>query len=278
MVIVRRGNEEIRGLIIEFGELARRSRVEGVRRSAQLASRLDAEELVEVLLAARETAFDALGPQYLFGGPGPWYRWQVENVLVQLEHEDWGVQLSLLPKEDTERSESEACEWGDRDQMVAEIGLWVAEFDNGGVWDGYSPGGKLAPDWGAFEEWAAETLHSLESDFTILDMGLSILVTSMQNDVRSIRLRVEPGRITAVASLPHDMDGQVLGSLGWCAGEDGAWCAVRSTPSWQDVQELAHLVGATLRAYGLELGRVRYSTECRYSSRVHLLGLGVGRL
>ncbi|MEV2226747.1 hypothetical protein AB0E01_43940 [Nocardia vinacea] len=275
---VRLGDGEIRSLVAEFSDLARRSGSEGVSRSVQLADRLEADELVEVFRTARGIAFDELGPQHLFGGSGPWYRWQISDVLLQLEHHSWSVRMSLVPKEETERAEHRACEWGDRDYVAAEVGVWVAEFDNGGMWNGYSPGGKLAPDWDTFQEWATDTLRTLESDLTILDMDLSFLMTPVHGDARSIQVFIEPGRIHAVASQPHYMDREILGSLGWQTGNDDAWFAVREAPSHQDVQYMADLITTTLRAYGLELNQIEYSTTCRYSDWVNLLGLGLGHL
>lgn len=188
------------------------------------------------------------------------------------------ARMSLVPKEETERAEHRACEWGDRDYVAAEVGVWVAEFDNGGMWNGYSPGGKLAPDWDTFQEWATDTLRTLESDLTILDMDLSFLMTPVHGDARSIQVFIEPGRIHAVASQPHYMDREILGSLGWQTGNGDASFAVREAPSHEDVQYLADLITTTLRAYGLELNQIEYSTTCRYSDWVNLLGLGLGHL
>jgi hypothetical protein len=275
---MRLGDGEIGSLVAEFSDLARRSGSVGVSRSVELADRLEAGELADVFRTARGIAFDELGPQHLFGGPGPWYRWRISDALLQLEYHSRGIRMSLLPKEETEKAEYDACEWGDRDYLAAEVGVWVAEFENGGMWNGYSPGGTLAPDWDTFQEWATDTLRTLESDLTVLDMGLSFLMTPVRGDARSIRVFVEPGMIHAVASQPHYMDRQILASFGWQAAQDGAWTVVREMPSHEDVQYLARLITTTLRAYGLDLNRINYATTCRYSGWVNLLGLGLGHL
>ncbi|OCF84831.1 TY-Chap domain-containing protein [Nocardia brasiliensis] len=269
---------EINSAVQEFGDLTQRPGGGEQPRSIKLAAGSETGELVQVFRNARQIAFDVLGPQHLFGGAGPWYRWQISDSLIQLEHHSWGVRLSLLPKDETENTEYQACEWGDRDHVVAEVGIWVAEFDNGGMWNGYSPGGVGAPDWKTFQQWATETLHTLESDLTILDTRMSILLTPVRGDARSIQVLVEPGTISAVASQPHHLDRQVLGSLGWQTAHDDTWFAVHEKPNQTDIQKLAGLITDTLRAYAVDLNQVKYSTTCPHSSWINLLGLGLGHL
>ncbi|WP_280443400.1 TY-Chap domain-containing protein [Nocardia brasiliensis] len=275
---VRLADMEISSAVQEFGDLAQQGGAGEPHRSIKLAAGSEPGELVQVFRTAREIAFDALGPQHLFGGAGPWYRWQISDSLIQLEHHSWGVRLSLLPKDETENAEYQACEWGDRDHVAAEVGIWVAEFDKVGMWNGYSPGGVMAPDWKTFQQWATETLQTLESDLTILDTRMSILLTPVRGDARSIQVLVEPGTISAVASQPHHMDRQVLGSLGWQTAHDDTWFAVHEKPSQKDIRKLASLITDTLRSYGIDLNRVKYSTTCRHSNWINVLGLGLCHL
>ncbi|MFI6583044.1 DUF6301 family protein [Embleya sp. NPDC050493] len=247
----------------------------------ELANTEDEAVLGAVFKAAREAAETWNGPAPIRRGPGPVLRWRRADTLLEIEWTTDAVQLQLLSAAVVENHEYQLSKWSERDDSVAELGVWQA-FGNGhaGMEGAFIPGGHRARTWEEFGEWLRQTLAEMVTDMGRLDEELVLVMrpAADEDDPRVVQLICNARLLHMEASI-GTLDPQTLAGLGWQVGpEDGFLESDVPHPQRRDAEPAARMVVDTLRAHDVRLDDLRHTAWLNRSDcMLNLYGLGLPR-
>ncbi|MFI6978876.1 hypothetical protein ACIBSV_09785 [Embleya sp. NPDC050154] len=136
-----------------------------------------------VFKAANGAAEARMGPAPIRRGPGPVLRWRREETLLEIEWTRDRVRLRLLATKVVEHHEYQLAEWGERDDSVAELGVWQGYlYRHAALRKAFTPGVRQAETWDEFGRWLGETLKALVTDMGRLDDSLDMVIRTSDDD------------------------------------------------------------------------------------------------
>ncbi|MGW1998180.1 DUF6301 family protein [Embleya sp. NPDC001921] len=143
----------------------------------------DVVVLGAVFAAANGAAEARMGPAPIRRGPGPVLRWRREETLLEIEWTRGRVRLRLLAAKVVESHEHQLAEWGERDDSVAELGVWQGYIRrHAALRNTFIPGGRRAETWDELARWLGETLEALVTDMGRLDDSLDMVIRPADDD------------------------------------------------------------------------------------------------
>ncbi|WP_329520260.1 DUF6301 family protein [Spirillospora sp. NBC_01491] len=212
--------------------------------------------LTEVFLAAKAAAEKRIGPAPIWRGPGPVLRWRRPETLLEIERTGNTVRLRLLPADVAENHEYQLAKWGERDDAVAEIGVWQATTTEGAALEGvFVPGGHLAETWDEFGEWLEETLAALSGAMGPLDQEVVLVMAPVTDRYPGfVQLRCD-ARLLHLEAGTEGLDPRKAAELGW--QQDDAENLVHvidfGHPRPSDIEAAARVLVNTLRVQDVPL-------------------------
>ncbi|WP_439678694.1 hypothetical protein [Embleya sp. MST-111070] len=237
--------------------------------------------VVEAVFRTVKTAVEArMGPAPIVRSPGPVLRWRRPETLLEIEWDRNGVQLRLLATKVVEKHEHALAEWGERDDCVAELGVWQGYIHrHPGLLDAFIPGVRRAETWEELGRGLRETLEALLTDLGRLDEDFHMVIQPTDEDAEGfVQFACGPDELTleaadgVLAPLPGSRTGPQLGS------GPSRLAEIRiPNPRPSDAEPAAQALVRALRAQNLnldDLGHMAWlSLEGDYAP--HLIGLGL---
>ncbi|MFI1582719.1 TY-Chap domain-containing protein [Embleya sp. NPDC020630] len=248
----------------------------------QLAHTEDKTVLEAVFEAGRKAIEACIGPAPIRRGPGPVLRWRREETLLELE---WGrdeVRLALLSAAVVENHEYQVSRWSERDDAVAELGVWQAfGLGRAGMKDVFLPGGRLAQSWEEFGPWLEETLSAMVRDMGRLDDELVLVMRpSTDEDNPNVVQLICNGRMLHLEASTAVLSPSTLADLGWRRGPEAEFHVLDFPhPQSRAAESAARTLVDTLRAQDVHLDDLRHRAWLNRSDcMLFLHGLGLETL
>jgi hypothetical protein len=243
----------------------------------------DDQAVVEAVFRAARRAVEArVGPAPIMRSPGPVLRWRRPETLLEIEWAGDRVVLRLLATKVVEKYERELAEWGERDDCVAELGVWQGYIHrHPQLRDVFIPGVRLAGTWEELGRGLRETLEALLRDLGRLDESFHMIIRPVDEDVEGfaqfacgpdeLSLEAPDGALAPLSQTPSGA-GPQRGS------GPGGLAEIRiPNPGPDDAEPAARALIRALRVQNLnlqDLGHMAWlSMEGDHGP--HLIGLGL---
>ncbi|MFI6583000.1 hypothetical protein [Embleya sp. NPDC050493] len=243
-----------------------------------LACTEDVAVLEAVFTAARKAVEARRGPAPIRRGPGPVLRWRREDTLMEVEWSGRRVLLRLLAARVVEKHEYELAGRNERDQCVAELGVWQAYIlrhpDMKGA---FAPRGRRPETWEELGRWLSETLAALLTDLGRLDEQLDLVIRPADDDQRFVQLSCDAGELHLDAgSGRFEPAGETPPGRLPGAGVGRRYEIRIPNPRPDDAEPAARALLHALRAQNVnleDLGHEAWLRRSDYATNLHGLGL-----
>jgi hypothetical protein len=245
-------------------------------------ARTEDEAVLEAVFEAGRVAVEAcIGPAPIRRGRGPVLRWRREETLLELEWDRGAVRLGLLSAAVVENHEYQVSRWSERDDAVAELGVWQAfGLGRAGMEDVFLPGGRRAQSWEEFGWWLKETLSAMVTDMGRLDDELVLVMRpNMDEDNPYLVQLICNGRLLHLEASTAVLSPRTLAELGWRPGPEVEFHVLDFPhPQPRDAEPAARMLVDTLRAQDVHLDELRHMAWLNRSDcMLNLYGLGLPR-
>lgn len=245
----------------------------------ELARAEDEAVLGAVFEAGREAVEACVGPAPIRRGPGPVLRWRREETLLELEWDRGAVRLALLAAAVVEHHEYKVSRWSERDDAVAELGVWQAlGLGRAGMEDVFLPGDHQARTWEEFGLGLKETLSAMVTDMGRLDDELVLVMrpSTDEDDPNPVQLTCN-GRLLHLEASTAGLSPSTLAGLGWRPGPEAEFHVLDFPhPQPADTVPAARMPVDTLRAQDVQLDDLRHMAWLNRSDCMLILyGLGL---
>ncbi|MFF7250314.1 hypothetical protein ACFZBU_41335 [Embleya sp. NPDC008237] len=213
---------------------------------------------------------------------GPVLRWRREETLLELEWSSEDVRLALLSAAVVENHEYQVSRWSERDDAVAELGVWQAlGLDRVGMEDVFIPGDQQAQTWEEFVLGLEETLSAMVWDMGRLDDELVLVMRpETDEDNPNVVQLICNGRLLHLEASTAVLSPSTLAGLGWRPGPEADFHVLDFPhPHPRDAVRAARTLVDTLRAQDVQLGDLRHTAWLNRSDCMLILyGLGLETL
>ncbi|MFI6985274.1 DUF6301 family protein [Embleya sp. NPDC050154] len=248
----------------------------------ELARTEDQAVLGAVFEVGRRAVEARVGPAPIRRGPGPVLRWRREETLLELEWGRGAVRLALLAAVVVENHEYQVSRWSERDDAVAELGVWQAlGLGRAGMEDVFLPGGHQAQSWEEFGRELEETLSAMVGDMGRLDDELVLVMRPRtdEDNPNPVQL-ICNGRLLHLEASTAVLSPSTLAGLGWRPGPEAEFHILDLPhPRPRDAVSAARMLVATLRAQDVQLDDLRHTAWLNRSDCMLILyGLGLPSL